>query len=91
MTKSVTDHNRRDIQYLRALAVASVVVYHFWANRLVSGFLGVDVFFVISGFLITSLILREVSSTGSLRLDRMMRSLYSAEGLDLPADSAPGK
>ncbi len=30
-------------------------------------------------------------STGSLRLDRMMRSLYSAEGLDLPADSAPGK
>jgi peptidoglycan/LPS O-acetylase OafA/YrhL len=82
MTKSVTDHNRRDIQYLRALAVASVVLYHFWANRLVSGFLGVDVFFVISGFLITSLILREVSSTGSLRLTafwvRRIRRIFPA-------------
>jgi peptidoglycan/LPS O-acetylase OafA/YrhL len=78
----MAQHNRRDVQYLRALAVASVVIYHFWANRLVSGFLGVDVFFVISGFLITSLILREVSSTGTLRLTafwvRRIRRIFPA-------------
>lgn len=82
MSKSVANHNRRDIQFLRALAVASVVIYHFWSNRLVSGFLGVDVFFVISGFLITSLILREVSSTGTLRLTafwvRRIRRIFPA-------------
>ena len=44
---------RRDIQALRAIAVALVVVYHFWPARLTGGYVGVDVFFVISGFLIT--------------------------------------
>lgn len=44
---------RPDIQALRALAVVSVLLYHLWPNRLVGGFVGVDVFFVISGFLIT--------------------------------------
>jgi peptidoglycan/LPS O-acetylase OafA/YrhL len=70
MSTAAPNHTRRDIQFLRALAVASVVVYHFWPNRLVSGFLGVDVFFVISGFLITSLILREVATTSTLSLSR---------------------
>jgi peptidoglycan/LPS O-acetylase OafA/YrhL len=68
MTRIEAVHNRADAQHLRALAVISVVIYHFWPNRLISGFLGVDVFFVISGFLISSLILREVSATGTLRL-----------------------
>lgn len=45
---------RADIQALRALAVALVVLYHFWPKRLTGGYIGVDVFFVISGFLITS-------------------------------------
>lgn len=45
---------RADIQALRALAVALVVVYHLWPQRLTGGYVGVDVFFVISGFLITS-------------------------------------
>ncbi|HET6826680.1 MAG TPA: acyltransferase, partial [Amnibacterium sp.] len=45
---------RADIQALRAVAVTMVVVYHFWPHRLTGGFTGVDVFLVISGFLITS-------------------------------------
>ena len=82
MAKNVSNHNRRDVQYLRALAVVSVVVYHFWPSRLVSGFLGVDVFFVISGFLITALILREVRATGTIRLTsfwvRRIRRIFPA-------------
>lgn len=53
---------------LRALAVAAVVLFHAdfdWAR---GGYLGVDLFFVISGFLITNLIAREVDSTGRLSL-----------------------
>jgi peptidoglycan/LPS O-acetylase OafA/YrhL len=45
---------RLDIQALRAVAVAGVVLYHLWPHHLSGGFVGVDVFFVISGFLITS-------------------------------------
>ena len=45
---------RRDIQALRAVAVTMVIVYHFWPRALPGGFVGVDVFFVISGYLITS-------------------------------------
>jgi len=44
---------------LRAFAVASVIAYHFGAGWMTGGFLGVDAFFVLSGFLITSLLLNE--------------------------------
>jgi peptidoglycan/LPS O-acetylase OafA/YrhL len=60
---------RADIQGLRALAVVLVVLYH--ADLGFSGgFVGVDVFFVISGFVITGLLTRELGRSGGLRLGR---------------------
>jgi len=61
---------RSDIQALRALAVMSVMLYHLWPNRLTGGFVGVDVFFVISGYLITSHLVRERAKTGRIALGR---------------------
>ncbi|MGZ4677451.1 MAG: acyltransferase family protein, partial [Acidimicrobiia bacterium] len=61
--------HRADIQGLRALAVVLVVLFH--ADFGFSGgFIGVDVFFVISGFVITNLLTRELDGTGGLRLGR---------------------
>ncbi|MFT4221110.1 MAG: acyltransferase family protein [Microbacterium sp.] len=56
------------VQGLRAIAVLFVVLYHFWPGRLPGGYVGVDVFFVISGFLITAHLMRELESTGRIRL-----------------------
>lgn len=53
---------RRDIDGLRALAVSSVVIFHAAPGRLPSGFIGVDIFFVISGYLISSIILNGIKS-----------------------------
>jgi len=61
---------RRDIEGLRAVAVGVVVLYHAHFLGLRGGFIGVDVFFVVSGFLITSLLLREHSATGRVSLSR---------------------
>jgi peptidoglycan/LPS O-acetylase OafA/YrhL len=54
---------RADIQGLRAIAVALVVIYHLWPERLTGGYVGVDVFFVISGFLITSHLIKKPPRT----------------------------
>src|SRR3954454_21063792 len=67
---SVATRVRPEIQSLRALAVGVVVVYHFWPRLLPGGFVGVDVFFVISGFLITAQLLREVDTTGRVSMSR---------------------
>jgi peptidoglycan/LPS O-acetylase OafA/YrhL len=59
---------RPDIQGMRALAVGMVVIYHLYPSLLPGGFAGVDVFFVISGFLITGHLLREYQKTGRIAL-----------------------
>jgi peptidoglycan/LPS O-acetylase OafA/YrhL len=59
---------RPDVQGLRALAVSMVVIYHLYPSLLPGGFAGVDVFFVISGFLITGHLLREYRKTGTVSL-----------------------
>lgn len=55
-------HYRADIDGLRALAVASVVAFHAFPKHLAGGFVGVDIFFVISGYLITSIVLRDIKN-----------------------------
>jgi peptidoglycan/LPS O-acetylase OafA/YrhL len=60
--------HRADIQGLRALAVILVVAFHLWPDVLPGGYVGVDVFFVLSGFLITSHLLREMERTGTVSL-----------------------
>jgi peptidoglycan/LPS O-acetylase OafA/YrhL len=59
---------RPDIDGLRAIAVVSVIIFHLNANLLPGGFLGVDIFFVISGFLITGLLLKELQLTKKISL-----------------------
>ena len=74
---------RRDhLDGLRAVAVYLVVIFHAGSLRFSGGFIGVDVFFVLSGFLITRLLVRELASTGTLSLRefwaRRMRRLLPA-------------
>jgi peptidoglycan/LPS O-acetylase OafA/YrhL len=59
---------RYDVQGLRAVAVALVVLYHFEVPYFSGGFIGVDVFFVISGFVITRALLSELQHTGRIAL-----------------------
>jgi peptidoglycan/LPS O-acetylase OafA/YrhL len=63
-------HFRPDIEGLRAVAVILVMLYHAGLQFVPGGFVGVDVFFVISGYLITGLLLREVEQTGTISLGR---------------------
>ncbi|MBI3401482.1 MAG: acyltransferase [Acidobacteria bacterium] len=69
---SRADSYRPDIDGLRAVAVVLVILFHATPGLLPGGFIGVDVFFVISGYLITSIILREISD-GAFTL----RSFYA--------------
>jgi len=60
--------HRRDIEGLRAVAVIAVLLFHFGVPGTTGGYIGVDVFFVISGFLITSLLVVERSESGRVSL-----------------------
>ena len=57
-----------EIQVLRAVAVMLVVIYHYWPGTFTGGYVGVDAFFVISGYLITSHLFREADRTGTVKL-----------------------
>ncbi len=59
---------RGDIEGLRAIAVGTVLLYHVGIPFLPGGYVGVDIFFVISGFLITSLLLREAAKSGRISI-----------------------
>ena len=80
----VEQAHRPALDGLRAIAVTGVVVYHLGATWLPGGFLGVDLFFVLSGFLITSLLLDEVARRGRIsysdfltrRARRLLPALY---------------
>lgn len=61
---------RPDIDGLRAIAVTIVVAFHAGVPGFTGGFVGVDVFFVISGYLITGLLVGELRETGSISLSR---------------------
>lgn len=83
---------RLDIQGLRALAVTLVVIFHFLPAVLPGGYIGVDVFFVISGFLITAHLLREAEQSGTVKVAtfwaRRVRRLIPAAALVLVASAA---
>jgi peptidoglycan/LPS O-acetylase OafA/YrhL len=77
----MTSGYREDIDGLRALAVLSVIGFHFEAPRLFGGFVGVDIFFVISGFLITGIIsaeMREGTFSFARFYERRVRRLLPA-------------
>jgi peptidoglycan/LPS O-acetylase OafA/YrhL len=59
---------RADIEGLRAISILGVVLFHSGLSLANGGFVGVDSFFVVSGFLITSLLMREVETTGGIKL-----------------------
>jgi peptidoglycan/LPS O-acetylase OafA/YrhL len=72
---------RPDIDGLRAIAVISVVVFHAFPNLLKGGFVGVDIFFVISGFLISTIIFKSVELNSFSFIDfyyRRIRRIFPA-------------
>jgi len=83
---------RSDVQGLRAVAVLLVLVYHAGISAVGGGYVGVDVFFVISGYLITSHIVREVGKHGRLDLvafySRRVRRILPAALVVLAASTA---
>lgn len=86
---------RPDIEGLRAVAILGVVLYHAGVPGFGGGFVGVDLFFVLSGFLITGLLVREVERTGRIRLAdfwaRRVRRLLPAATVVLVAVAVAGQ
>lgn len=83
---------RPDIEGMRAIAILLVLLYHAGLPFLPGGFIGVDVFFVISGFLITGLLIRELETYGKVSLTRFYarraKRLLPATGVVLIATAA---
>ncbi|PBJ83625.1 hypothetical protein CMZ84_03805 [Lysobacteraceae bacterium NML93-0399] len=80
---------RLEIQALRAIAVLAVLVFHIWPAALPGGYVGVDVFFVISGYLITGILFRQFDATGRIQVGtfyvRRIRRLLPAAAVVLIA------
>ncbi|MDR0519165.1 MAG: acyltransferase [Clostridiales Family XIII bacterium] len=70
---SVRHGDLKWLNTLRALGVLLVLIYHFFPSLLAGGFIGVDIFFVVSGYLITSLLLREYDAAGRIDLPAFWR------------------
>lgn len=69
---------RTDLQVLRGLAVGSVVLYHLFPDQVPTGLLGVDVFFVLSGYLITGLLWRDLAvAQGFRQLRQQVASFWA--------------
>jgi peptidoglycan/LPS O-acetylase OafA/YrhL len=84
---------RRDIDGLRGIAVLAVLLYHYEIGPLCGGFVGVDIFFVISGYLITGIIQREIAEgtfTYAAFYERRVRRLFPALFVMLPVTLAVG-
>jgi peptidoglycan/LPS O-acetylase OafA/YrhL len=93
LTPKMRNGFRPDIQALRAVAVCLVVLGHLWPKSLTGGYIGVDVFFVISGFLITAHLTKEIFVTGRLdfaafysrRIRRLLPAAFLVLGASLVA------
>ena len=83
---------RADLEGMRAVAVLLVLAFHAGLPGFDGGYVGVDVFFVLSGFLITGLLVRELAATGRISLPRFYarraRRLLPAAALTLLATLA---
>src|ERR1700721_4089064 len=80
--------SREEIDWLRAIAVLAVVAFHFEAPAVFGGFVGVDIFFVISGYLITGIIQSELQAGAfsfarfyERRVRRLLPALYAMVAL----------
>src|SRR5258707_3085706 len=81
MLSAPSSKYRPDIDGLRAIAVMLVVIFHAFPEAMPGGFIGVDIFFVISGFLITSIIVRKLGQKRFSLLafyNRRIRRIFTA-------------
>jgi peptidoglycan/LPS O-acetylase OafA/YrhL len=92
-SKSLTNSYRPDVDGVRAIAVIAVVAFHAFPGSLPGGFVGVDIFFVISGYLITGILIRSIAENSfsiSAFYIRRIRRIFPALSILLIAVLALG-